>query len=460
MRPAGKTRWLIVFAAVACLLFAITAMASTASNPPDRRRATMSDTTPTAPTATSNPSSDTSPPSPPAENPVIQIVPSIEFVAPPFIPVPDNVIPADVAAANAPGDLEKLAPLGMAFGGIFGAVLVARAGVAMRTALRRKSEVTTETPLLADTVAVQPDESAEPPKPVAVMPHPARFGAADVAYIDQKEWMASLSRQYGDVITRPSPLRAAVSIAGPRDGNEDYAAMFRIEGQGLDCLLVADGCGGHPGGQYASCLAVRAASEAIIIRSELPPTKRLCTAFEAASHVLSNAGQYWDENSLRTTLIVVIATQSSYYVGHIGDGGVVLHRQNGRWESLIRPHQEVDDQSRITASLGPKQEGVPSFSSHCRHAGDRLYAGTDGIFDVYSEPAAFWEWFEQNSNSVPQTALTQFLLKCGGDDRFHDNMTVCYLATPLCQTAAAANLASRRLRAAYAGQNNFALSHK
>lgn len=259
-------------------------------------------------------------------------------------------------------------------------------------------------------------------------------GAASLAYIDQNDWGAALERAYS-ISTRPGPLNALVSVVGARNANEDYACAFALPdtktGSTLHCMFVADGCGGHASGREASCLAIRAAAEAVIQAIKLAPSERVQKAFKAASDALISAGRHWDANSLRTTLIVVLADESHYYCGWIGDGGIDLHRANGQWESLLKPHKS-GAQNLLAASLGPDQVGQPSFAAHARLPGDRIYIGSDGVFDVYSDPSAFWgSWFETASlTKAPQDCLTELLAKCAEHASFDDNMTVAYLHTP------------------------------
>jgi len=288
------------------------------------------------------------------------------------------------------------------------------------------------TPMLPRTPASAPASStAATPAPHSNVQSQA---AANIAYIDQRDWMAALERTYC-VNTRSGPLHAIASLPGAREVNEDYACAFELEDQvandRLHCMLVADGCGGHAGGREASCLAVRAASQTLIQRADLPVEERVRVAFENASTALIEAGKSWPENSLRTTLIVVVATKSAYYCGWIGDGGIDVHRGNGQWEALLKAHKS-GAQNLLAASLGPDLVGEPSFAKHARKAGDRLYLGSDGVFEVYTDAAAFWgAWFEPTSTQrPPEACLHELLNACAKHSAFDDNMSVAYLATP------------------------------
>ncbi len=285
-------------------------------------------------------------------------------------------------------------------------------------------------------IVVTPQDSIVAPDSFTSTPHVLHGsgGAADLAYIAQADWAAALQRKYG-VNTQAGPHHACVSITGSRDENQDYACQFQVvhsSGRQDDCILVADGCGGHPGGREASCLAVRAASEFLCENRQLAPAERVRGAISAASQALIQAGTHWDSNALRTTLIVVIADDKQYSLAWIGDGGIDLRRASGQWMSLLVAHKS-GAQNLLSASLGPDQVGQPSFATAQRLAGDQLFVGSDGVFEVYDDPAAFWgAWFESAVvQRAPQTCLNELLDKCAQHQRFDDNLSVAYLRTPV-----------------------------
>jgi serine/threonine protein phosphatase PrpC len=278
------------------------------------------------------------------------------------------------------------------------------------------------------------DRKCDAPVPVAGKHIEVQVDAVSAhAYVAPLDLMAALQRQHRGTI-RPLAAKghALTSIAGTRHENEDYALAFGLAADPvtpLECLVIADGCGGHPGGRDASHLAVRHAVEALLRDRSQAPQRMVASAFAAASAGLSRLGRYWGPNDLRTTLIVVVATPATYHVGWIGDGGCVLHRADGTWLTLMVPHRGAA-QNLLTASLGPKQEGEPSFAVERRLPGDRLYAGSDGVLDMV-QPPEFFAWFEERSaaGDAMQTCLDALLNACASDGRFDDNLTVGVLVT-------------------------------
>lgn len=321
--------------------------------------------------------------------------------------------------------------------GLLGVIVFGPWGVSgVRNYLRKHAEER----LGAQAVTHKAGDSAEPTDgsnlaidapTVAVLP------LADLAYISPADLLTALKRAHPDRITLiPGNLHALSCVAGARDHNEDYACSFSLP-QGADvsplqCVLVADGCGGHKGGRDASYLAVRHAAESLLANTDLAPVAQLTKAFTAASDALRRIGtEFWGPRDLRTTLIILLATKEHYHLGWIGDGGAVVHRANGDWDVMLTPHKgEV--QNLLLASLGPTQDGEPTFICVSRQPGDRLFMGSDGVFDVIEEPTQFWAWFESTvaKGHAPQTQMDALMEAAGKDKHFDDNLTVAYLHTP------------------------------
>ncbi len=251
--------------------------------------------------------------------------------------------------------------------------------------------------------------------------------------------------------TSPAPWRSyAASVpGGVRKENEDAVQCFSVRDTFFEweVLVVADGCGGTPGGRLASQTTVQAARRAI--ESELSLGTHAETvvelAFEAASVALSNLGQYHDEFSagpiagdgthatpvhgLRTTLIVALISDTTVIGGFIGDGAFLLATPTGRCRDLIIPHRPADGrQNVLTASLGPQIKGSPEFFSLPRHSGEWVIVATDGIADrvvcMAETSRQLIETIESNNGNVKAT-VDQFLAQCSAQGfDFDDNLTL------------------------------------
>lgn len=264
------------------------------------------------------------------------------------------------------------------------------------------------------------------------------YGASAQAYIEPKDWMNALYKSnIGKVQAIAEANHALTCMTGQRHENQDYVCSFELAGNAkkhepYQVMIVADGCGGHVGGRQASCMAVRFAGESVIKHADhLSANALIKRAMEDASAAVQAIGtKHWRENELRTTLIMVIATPTTYHLAWIGDGGISLHRANGSWQELMSPHKGAY-LNVLDASLGPKQDGDFEYLEVIRQPGDHLYMGSDGIFDAVDHN--FWTWFENNlveTNASPQVPMDQLLVLAAKDPHFDDNLSIAFLRTP------------------------------
>jgi serine/threonine protein phosphatase PrpC len=180
-----------------------------------------------------------------------------------------------------------------------------------------------------------------------------------------------------------------------RSENQDYALAFTC-GK-LDCLVVADGCGGLPHGRMAAYTAVAAAAATILRECNfegnihrLNPEDLAVNAIYSAAHALGEKSDKLNisdmQGGLRTTLIVVVADPGKYGFAYIGDGGGTVIRNGKSAESFLVPQKADPNMLNVlAASLGPVTEGKPESGSMPRRSGDLLLAGTDGIFDYVDD---------------------------------------------------------------------------
>ncbi|HEX9063836.1 MAG TPA: MerR family transcriptional regulator [Streptosporangiaceae bacterium] len=176
---------------------------------------------------------------------------------------------------------------------------------------------------------------------------------------------------------------------------------------GSRVLAVADGLGGHPGGERASAAAV--AALAALDDSgpgdagEADPLAALAEAFGQASQSLRDlAGSDPGLDGLGTTLTAVLWSGSQLALGHIGDSRAYLLR-DGELFPLTQDHTYVRSLvaegklSEQEAAVHPQRqlllkaldavtEAEPDLSLHAVSAGDRYLLCTDGLHGVVGEP--------------------------------------------------------------------------
>lgn len=202
---------------------------------------------------------------------------------------------------------------------------------------------------------------------------------------------------------------AWISKPGGRKSNQDACGFTSDEAGG--CWVVADGLGGHAGGEIASRVAV----DEVLRR--LPSAghfsrEALSASFAAAQQELHAKAAEPSLVGMRTTLAVLACRENKALWGHVGDSRIYWFRQGkilhqtldhsvpqmlvsaGKLSaSAIRGHE---DQNRLTRALG--QEGpirpelLPDWLE-CQ-ASDAALLCTDGI----------WTWVWEQEMEAALTA--------------------------------------------------------
>ncbi|HVU44880.1 MAG TPA: PP2C family serine/threonine-protein phosphatase [Terracidiphilus sp.] len=190
---------------------------------------------------------------------------------------------------------------------------------------------------------------------------------------------------------------AYISNRGGRDYNEDYTLSYS-NGDAY-CWVVADGLGGHGGGEEASRIACET-----VVRS-----------FQANPAVLPDAVQAHLRNAddalrreqqakpalarMRSTIVVLVANAVQAVVGHVGDSRL-YHFRDGRLVGQTKDHsvpqslvdagelapaaiRHHEDRSRLLRALGEEQPARASVSSPplAIGKGDIFLLTTDGFWE-------------------------------------------------------------------------------
>jgi serine/threonine protein phosphatase PrpC len=195
---------------------------------------------------------------------------------------------------------------------------------------------------------------------------------------------------------------ALLSSAGGREDNED-CCDFRRDGQsGL--WVLADGLGGHRGGEIASQLAVASALESFNADSRV--SAELLTAHMDRAHasLLERQRAEPDLAGMRTTVVMLLASDDAAFWAHSGDSRLYWFR-GGKLAVQTRDHSvpqrladagEIrtdqirfhEDRSRLLRSLGARQEsGATSGTLPGKpEPGDAFLLATDGFWEYVTEP--------------------------------------------------------------------------
>lgn len=231
---------------------------------------------------------------------------------------------------------------------------------------------------------------------------------------------------------------AMVTGVGGRPTQEDSADFYLAEEAG--CWVIADGLGGHRGGEVAS----RAAVEAMLATFRQQPACRpdlLRRAFVAAEReVLERQARDPSRHGMRTTATVLLADASCALWGHIGDTRL-YHFVGGRIAAQTCDHSIVqalvtagqvrpedmranENRNLLTRVLGQGKTGRPTFLGEAvaARAGEIFLLCSDGFWELITEEEM--ELDLAASGGVPRSWLSMMEERIvARATRAHDNYT-------------------------------------
>lgn len=206
-------------------------------------------------------------------------------------------------------------------------------------------------------------------------------------------------------------------------------------------FIVADGMGGHAGGQEASRIATQTIREYLEEQwaTEEASESLLRTAlFKANQAIVQDQRQHPERGDMGTTIVVVVYRHDQFWSAHVGDSR--LYRLRGaKLEQLTEDHTWVaramrmgdlsPDQARVhpwrhvlaqclgRQDLDPQQIEVQTLQVQ---ANDRLLLCSDGLTEELSD-----HLIAQNLKSIrPCDMAAAALVKAAKDHGGRDNITV------------------------------------
>lgn len=188
-----------------------------------------------------------------------------------------------------------------------------------------------------------------------------------------------------------------------REHNEDTFGVFPE----VSLFLVADGLGGHAGGEVASRLAVETMRAAIGAQTgSSGPTAsvadQLVTAYRHANrHILEVAAQQPHLSGMGTTAVALLVRGGEVAVGNLGDSRVYLFR-DGALHQLTTDHSVVHEYVRqglmspadaerhpsrhiLSRALGLDSDGRADIEERPRRVGDLFLLCSDGLTVMVSD---------------------------------------------------------------------------
>ncbi|KJU84469.1 serine/threonine protein phosphatase [Candidatus Magnetobacterium bavaricum] len=196
-------------------------------------------------------------------------------------------------------------------------------------------------------------------------------------------------------------LTEMMSYKGGRKNNEDFCAYKQVDDSG--CWVLADGLGGHKGGEVASRLAVDTIIESFAKYREFN-VETLAKYMESAQQTLLKAQEEDDLlYSMRTTIVILLADYDESLWAHIGDSRL-YHLRNGQIVYQTKDHsmpqnmlesgeitadqiRNHPDRNRLLRVLGKSGELRPSISQQKikLEQNDAFLLCTDGFWELVTE---------------------------------------------------------------------------
>lgn len=248
-------------------------------------------------------------------------------------------------------------------------------------------------------------------------------------------------------------IAAQTDIGRRKRKNEDSYGVFREDTPGLQLfregalLAVADGLGGHVGGEIASKLAISFMKD--MLKQAAPPPSKDPETDEGPLPVIreyitkanenihkTNADLVRESRPMGTTLLVALIAPRKVYIGNVGDSRC-YHIRDGEILDKTEDHSWVDEQVKaglmskaeaesdtrrnvVTRSIGTHPEvAVDTYRWHVV-PGDSILLCTDGLVNMVKDT----DIVEQFRKPRAAADIAQRLVSMANENGGTDNITV------------------------------------
>ncbi|RRR71256.1 MAG: serine/threonine-protein phosphatase [Candidatus Viridilinea halotolerans] len=287
------------------------------------------------------------------------------------------------------------------------------------------------------TDAATPEEESESLAPVAVAATPPRLAEGEQEAEDAVAEVEAKTESTGsDFITEGTRQLSAASapalsscssrqglaatamrdVGRLREMNQDsvFALLTSLPREGGDIpvglFVVADGMGGHEGGEVASRLAVRTVAHYILAQLVLPALDgtmesalqpMMVCAVQAANEAIWDSAQVTGSD-MGTTCTAALLVGGSLYIAHVGDSRAYLfepgglrqlttdHSTVGRLIQLgqLEPHEAREHplRSQLYRTIGQQPQVMVDFIYQPLGASSHLLLCSDGLWGMVEEP--------------------------------------------------------------------------
>lgn len=221
-----------------------------------------------------------------------------------------------------------------------------------------------------------------------------------------------------------------------RESNQDSYLI----NEDLGLYIVADGMGGHSGGEVASQLAVITAQD--IVQKQVRQTKRprdlIYQVYISSSQAIFDKARFENPElqGMGTTMVLAFLWKNQLFIGNVGDSRAYLFRKPHLWQ-ITEDHSLVNEQIRagvdpekslvgknvITRSVGFERDVLADVLERPLQRGDVFLLCSDGFSGLVPD---FRISEILNSNPIEKVVdlCIQEALQAGGID----NVTVLILS--------------------------------
>ncbi|MCB0349845.1 MAG: Stp1/IreP family PP2C-type Ser/Thr phosphatase [Bdellovibrionales bacterium] len=207
--------------------------------------------------------------------------------------------------------------------------------------------------------------------------------------------------------------------------------------ENISLFIVADGMGGHKGGEVASAMAVESVQEIVEqqlnVAGPVSPRDILKNAYrEASKRIYTKSTRENPElMGMGTTMVLALEHKNKLYIANVGDSRAYLFKDNNLWQ-ITEDHSLINEQIRagilqaedpeamvgrnvITRSVGFEEEVNVDIVERMVEPGELFLLCSDGLCGLVSNELIA-ELCRKNSPAEIVSKGIEAAKAAGGDD--------------------------------------------
>ncbi len=225
-----------------------------------------------------------------------------------------------------------------------------------------------------------------------------------------------------------------------RESNEDSYLLNK----NIGIFAVADGMGGHRGGEVASSMAVSTLEQYVqnnkVGSRKVQPRVLLTEAYKTASNKIfdKSRNEAAELSGMGTTLVSALVVENTVFIANVGDSRAYLYRAKKFWQltedhSLLNEHikfglvaeQDAENflqKNVITRSVGFEREVMCDILERVMEPDDLILLCSDGLSGLVTDARMC-----EICQSLSPEKIVERCIKEARDNGGDDNITVLVL---------------------------------